>query len=85
MPRATKKSLVLGAMQIIRNIFLHIFDPPNASISSAFNACFFVPMSFWQLFSSYMYVEKADKMMFVHKIRTFKVDEIDYMTTCVIW
>jgi len=31
---------------------------------------FFVQTSFWQLFSSYMYVEKAAEMMFVQKIRT---------------
>ncbi len=35
-------------------------------------------MSFWQLFSSYMYILKAAKTMFVRKICTFNVDEIDY-------
>jgi len=34
-------------------------------------------MLFQQLFSSYMYVEKAAKMMFVRKIRANDVDEID--------
>jgi len=38
---------------------------------------FFVRMLFQQLFSSYMYVEKAAKMMFVRKIRANDVDEID--------
>jgi hypothetical protein len=47
------------------------------SISSSLNPRFFVPTSFWQLFSSYMYVEKAAKMTFVRKRREFNVDEID--------
>jgi len=34
-------------------------------------------MLFWQLFSSYMYVEKAAKMRLVQKICTYNVDEID--------
>jgi len=38
---------------------------------------FFVQMSFWQLFSSYMYVVKASETTFVRKICTFNVDEID--------
>jgi len=38
---------------------------------------FFVRMFFWQLFSSYMYVEKAAQMMFIQKICTFNVDEND--------
>ncbi len=38
---------------------------------------FFVRTLFWQLFSSYMYVVKAAKTMFVQKIWTFNVDEID--------
>jgi len=38
---------------------------------------FFVQTLLWQLFSSYMYVVKAAKTMFVQKIRTFNVDEID--------
>jgi len=33
-----------------------------------FNNKFFVRSLFWQLFSSYMYVEKAAEMMFVQKI-----------------
>ncbi len=35
-------------------------------------------MSFWQLFSSYMYVVKAAETTFVQKIHTFNVDKIDY-------
>jgi len=38
---------------------------------------FFVWTSYQQLFSSYMYVEKAAKTMFVQRICTFNVDEID--------
>jgi len=38
---------------------------------------FFVQTSFRQLFSSYMYVEKAVKTTFVQKRRKFNVDEID--------
>jgi len=34
-------------------------------------------MLFWQLFSSYVFVEKAAKMTLVRKIRTYKFDEID--------
>ncbi len=34
-------------------------------------------MSFWQLFSSYMYIVKAAKTTFLQKICTFNVDEID--------
>ncbi len=34
-------------------------------------------MLFRQLFSSYMYVDKAAKMTFLWKIRTQNVDEID--------
>jgi len=37
----------------------------------------FVQKSFWQLFSSYMCAEKAAKTMFVRKICTENVDEID--------
>jgi len=37
-----------------------------------------VRKSFWQLFSSYMYVEKAAETMFVQKNCMFNVDEIDY-------
>ncbi len=37
----------------------------------------FVRKSFWQLFSSYMYIEKAAKMMFVWKICAHYIDEID--------
>jgi hypothetical protein len=36
-----------------------------------------VQTSFWQLFSSYMYVVKAAKTMFVRKICMFNIDEID--------
>jgi len=35
-----------------------------------FSNKFFVPTSFWQLFSSYMYIEKAAKTIFVRKICT---------------
>jgi len=38
---------------------------------------FFIRTSFWQLFSSYMYVEKAAKTTFIRKICVYKVDEID--------
>ncbi len=38
---------------------------------------FFIRMLLWQLFSSYMYLVKAAEMMFVWKIYTFNVDEID--------
>jgi len=34
-------------------------------------------MLFRQLFSSYVYVEKADKMTFVRKICMYNIDEID--------
>jgi len=39
---------------------------------------YFVRTSFWQFFSSYMYVVKAAKTMFVRKICMFNVDEIDF-------
>jgi len=38
---------------------------------------FFVRTLFWQLFSSYMYVEKAAETTFVQKICMKNVDEID--------
>jgi len=38
---------------------------------------FFVRTMFGQLFSSYMYVEKAAEMMFVQKIGMKNVDEND--------
>jgi len=38
-------------------------------------------MSFWQLFSSYMYEVKAAETTFVRKIRTFNIDEIDTRST----
>ena len=38
---------------------------------------FFVRKSFWKLFSSYMYVEKAAEMTFVQKICVNNIDEID--------
>jgi len=39
---------------------------------------FFIRTLFWQLFSCYMYIEKAAKTTFVQKINTSNVDEIDY-------
>jgi hypothetical protein len=38
---------------------------------------FFLHTLFWQLFSSYMYVEKASKTTVVQKICTSNVEEID--------
>jgi len=38
---------------------------------------FFEQTLFWQLFSSCMYVEKAAETMFVQKICTKNVDEIE--------
>jgi hypothetical protein len=50
-------------------------------ICSQFHQCytrkFFVQTLFWQLFSSYMYVVKAAKAMFVRNFREYNVDEID--------
>jgi len=40
-----------------------------------FTRTLFILTSFWQLFSSYMYVEK--RRLLVRNIRTFNVDEID--------
>jgi len=47
------------------------------SISSMFNSHLFVQTSFRQLFSSYVYVEKAAKTTFVQKRCAFNIDEID--------
>jgi len=38
---------------------------------------FFLRTSFWQLFSSYMYIEKVAKTTFVQRRRAKNVDEID--------
>jgi hypothetical protein len=38
-------------------------------------------MLFWQLFSSYVYVDKAAETTFVQNICTYNVDEIDGYTT----
>ncbi len=58
-----------------------IFD--NAKKSSCqfhqhFMCKFFVRMLFWQLFSSYMNVEKAAKTTFIQKMYKQNVNEIDY-------
>jgi len=34
-------------------------------------------MLFWQLFSSYLYIVKAAETMFIWKISTFNIDEVD--------
>ncbi len=38
-------------------------------------------MLFWQLFSSYVFVEKAAEATFIRKICTYNIDEIDGITT----
>ncbi len=42
---------------------------------------FFVQTLYWQLFSSYMYIEKAAELTFVQKICTENIDEIDTWCT----
>jgi len=51
--------------------------PTNSQFHQHFTYKFFVRMLFWQLFFSYMYVEKAAETMLVRKICMYKVDEID--------
>ncbi len=53
---------------------------PFSQYHQHFTYEFFVPMLFWQLFSSYMYIEKAAEMTFIRKIRMLNVDEIDTLS-----
>jgi len=66
------KSYLLWPSVMLKNIFGPTWDlicAPQQSISSTFYIQFFVRTLFWQLFSSYMYLEKAAETMFVPKIR----------------
>ncbi len=44
-----------------------------------YTRAFFVRTLFWQLFSSYIHIEKAAKTTFVHNICMYNVDEIVYL------
>ncbi len=57
--------------------FLSSFYSNRCQFHQRFMHKFFVRKSFRQLFSSYMYVEKAAETMLVRKICMYKVDEID--------
>jgi len=46
---------------------------------------FFVPMLFWQLFSSYMYIVNAAETTFVQKNCMFNFDEIDASALNKAW
>ncbi len=83
--KAAHRTLMKLSLVAIKYLILFCWSPTTTlttdldqvSISSTFLHAFFVRMSFRQLFSSYMYIEKAAKMMFVRKRRTFNDDEID--------
>jgi hypothetical protein len=61
--------------------FQYHMDDFRCQFYQHFTHKFFVQRLFRQLFSSYMYVEKAAEMTFVQKICTQNVVEIDFRKT----
>ncbi len=56
---------------------LNIGAASKCQFHQLYTCTFCVQTLFWQLFSSYMYIEKSAKMTYVRKICTLNVDEID--------